>query len=155
MGGYCCKSRKSNDVKNLAKVDFWPTWPLQYSVTPIRSSLVVLVQTMWSLISPRAKRISGPEKISIATQEGLLQQYPGAKQISRRKVATSVFDPTATSPLRHPGYAQALIHALAPSKEIRIVAEPGSTEAANGEAWIERQSDLCGSTRLIEQPELR
>jgi hypothetical protein len=31
-------------VKNLAKVDFWPTRPLQYSVTPIRSSLVVLVR---------------------------------------------------------------------------------------------------------------
>jgi len=67
----------------------------------------------------------------------------------------SASDPTATSPLRHPGHAQALIHALAPSKEIRIVAEPDSTEAANGEAWIERQPGLCGSTRLIEQPELR
>ena len=70
-------------------------------------------------------------------------------------VSFSGFDPTATSPLRHPGHAQALIHAFAPSKEIRIVAEPDSTEAANGEAWIERQSGLCGSTRLIEQPELR
>jgi hypothetical protein len=44
LADICCKSRKSNDVKNLAKVDFWPTWPLQYSVTPIRSSLVVLVR---------------------------------------------------------------------------------------------------------------
>jgi hypothetical protein len=60
-----------------------------------------------------------------------------------------------TLSLRHPGHAHALIHAFAPSKEIRIVAEPDSTEAANGEAWIERQSGLCGNTRLIEQPELR
>ena len=30
-----------------------------------------------------------------------------------------------------------------------------STEAANGEARIEPQSGLCGSTRLIQQPELR
>ena len=62
----------------------------------------------------------------------------GVERPCRAGGGTSGFDPTATSPLRHPGHAQALIHALAPSKEIRIVAEPGSTEAANGEAWIER-----------------
>src|SRR5439155_17334249 len=37
-------------------------------------------ETMWSLISPRAKRISGPEKMSIVTPKSLLQQY-------RRKAA--------------------------------------------------------------------
>src|SRR5258708_7424153 len=58
---YCCKSRKSNDTENLAKADFWPAPPLQYSAALVGSSVVVLCKTMWSHISPRAKRISGPE----------------------------------------------------------------------------------------------
>src|SRR5712691_6787602 len=38
MGGYCCKSRKSNNPKNLAKVDLW-TSPLlrRFSAPPRRS----------------------------------------------------------------------------------------------------------------------
>src|SRR4030095_9638455 len=34
-GRYCCKSRKSNDAKNLANVDFWTSLPLQCSVAPL------------------------------------------------------------------------------------------------------------------------
>ena len=56
-GRYCCKSRKSNCSENLAKVDFWTFLPLQGSVVPLRRSVVV-----FPLVSPRAKRISGPEK---------------------------------------------------------------------------------------------
>jgi hypothetical protein len=72
----CCKSRKSNDVKNLAKVDFWPTWPPQYSVTPIRSSLVVLVQNDVVPHIASSETHQWSCKISIATQKSLLQQYP-------------------------------------------------------------------------------
>src|ERR1700679_1496837 len=42
---YCCKSRKSKDDENLANVDFLPTPPLQYSVAPIRSSVIVFARS--------------------------------------------------------------------------------------------------------------
>src|SRR6204780_2678442 len=41
----CCKSRKSKDDENLANVDFLPTPPLQYSVAPIRSSVIVFARS--------------------------------------------------------------------------------------------------------------
>ena len=37
---YCCKSRKSNDAQNLAKVDFHKSLSLQRSIAPIRGSVV-------------------------------------------------------------------------------------------------------------------
>ena len=49
LGGYCCKSRKSNDAENLAKVDFLTALPLQSSVAPIRRSVVGFV---WSDVVP-------------------------------------------------------------------------------------------------------
>jgi hypothetical protein len=56
---YCCKSRKSDNTKNLAKVDFWISLPLSRSVAPWEGPWSILGETMWSLTSPRAKRISG------------------------------------------------------------------------------------------------
>jgi hypothetical protein len=41
LGRYCRKSRKSNDAKNLANVDFWTTPPLRCSLVSIRRSVVV------------------------------------------------------------------------------------------------------------------
>jgi len=41
--GYCCKTRKPSDAENLANVDFYPTPPQQYSLTPIRSFVIVFV----------------------------------------------------------------------------------------------------------------
>jgi len=40
VGRYCCKSRKSNDPKNLAKVDFWTCLPLPRYSVPLRRSVV-------------------------------------------------------------------------------------------------------------------
>ena len=36
---------------------------------------LILAKTMWSLTSPRAKRISGPRKFRWSAQKRLLQQY--------------------------------------------------------------------------------
>ena len=41
FGRFCCKSRKSNDSKNLAKVDFQTTLMLKGAVVPIGRSVVV------------------------------------------------------------------------------------------------------------------
>src|SRR5438309_11858263 len=42
----CCrKSRKSNDAKNLANVDFWTTPPLRCSLVSIRRSVVVFLRS--------------------------------------------------------------------------------------------------------------
>jgi hypothetical protein len=38
--GYCCKSRKSNDPKNLAKVDLWTSQLLRRFSTPPRRSVI-------------------------------------------------------------------------------------------------------------------
>ena len=134
-GGYCCKSRKSNDVKSLAKVDFWPTWPLQYSVTPIRSSLVVLVQTMWSLISPRAKRISGPEKFRSPPKKAFCNSIP---EQSRHPAARSRLPfltqlrhhPSGTPAMRRPSYmrsrpARKFGLSLNPAARKRRTVKPG------------------------------
>src|SRR5437764_5955365 len=44
--GRCCrKSRKSNDAKNLANVDFWTTPPLRCSLVSIRRSVVVFLRS--------------------------------------------------------------------------------------------------------------
>jgi hypothetical protein len=58
---YCCKNRKSISSKNLAKVDFGlfrccVAFQLHWG-----GPWSILDQTMWSLILPRAKRISSPE----------------------------------------------------------------------------------------------
>jgi hypothetical protein len=64
---------------------------------------------MWSLTSPPADRISGPEKFCSSARKGffnsigtfrtcrdsLTMSAHGAKQTSRRKAGTSVFDTTA------------------------------------------------------------
>jgi hypothetical protein len=58
-GRYCCKSRKSSDPENLAKVDLWTFPPLRRFSTPLRGAWSILDETIWSLTSPRVKRISG------------------------------------------------------------------------------------------------
>jgi hypothetical protein len=39
-GRYCCKSRKSNNPKNLAKVDFWTSLLLRRFTRPLRRSVI-------------------------------------------------------------------------------------------------------------------
>src|SRR5689334_18542746 len=54
----CCKSRKSNNPKNLAKVDLCASLlPRGFSV-PLRRSVIDFDETIWSLTSRRVKRIS-------------------------------------------------------------------------------------------------
>src|SRR4030088_2335872 len=36
----CCKSRKSNNPKNLAKVDLWASLRLRRSLAPLRRSVI-------------------------------------------------------------------------------------------------------------------
>src|SRR6476660_2089724 len=45
LGRCCRKSRKSNDAKNLANVDFWTTEPLRCSLMSIRRSVVVFLRS--------------------------------------------------------------------------------------------------------------
>ena len=40
LGRYCCKSRKSNDPKNLAQVDLWTSLLLRRFSTPLRRSVI-------------------------------------------------------------------------------------------------------------------
>ena len=40
LGRYCCKSRKSSDPENLAKVDLWTSLPLRRFSTPLRRSVI-------------------------------------------------------------------------------------------------------------------
>ena len=40
MGRYCCKSRKSNNRKNLAKIDLWTGWFKEVHVKDIDSHSV-------------------------------------------------------------------------------------------------------------------
>jgi hypothetical protein len=40
VGGYCCKSRKSNNPKNLAKVDLWASLRLLRSLAPLRRFVI-------------------------------------------------------------------------------------------------------------------
>ena len=44
-GRFCCKSRKPNDYKNLAKVDFQATPTLQSVVALIRRSVVIFLRS--------------------------------------------------------------------------------------------------------------
>jgi hypothetical protein len=52
----------SNDAENLANVDFLPTPPLQYSVAPIRSSVIVFARNDVGPSYPRAPKASAAPK---------------------------------------------------------------------------------------------
>ena len=67
----------------------------------------------------------------------------------------SGFDPSRTSAIGHPGQPHALIDALTLGEVTRIVAVWVSAEATNGEIWLERQSGLRYSARLIQLPDNR
>jgi hypothetical protein len=59
----------------------------------------------------------------------------------RRMLKVSCCGRGSDLPLRHPGQAHALTLTFATGEEGRIVAPcVGGTQAADGEAWIERQS---------------
>ena len=58
-GRYCCKSRKSNNPKNLAKVDLWDFSAAASLQRHCGGPRLILDETIWSLTSPLVKRISG------------------------------------------------------------------------------------------------
>jgi hypothetical protein len=62
LGRFCCKNRKSNEARNLASVDFFPTPLLHGAMAPLRKSMVALSEAMRSLTSTCAKRSSGSKK---------------------------------------------------------------------------------------------
>src|SRR5882724_4632371 len=66
---YCCRSRKSDDAENLAKIDSELSLRLQPSLAPYEGRWSCFCETMWSLTSPRAKRISGPKKFRSSPQK--------------------------------------------------------------------------------------
>jgi hypothetical protein len=72
--------------------------PPQYSVAPIRSSVVVLCETMWSLISPCAKRIRGPEKFLSSPQKDFCNNI-GTKRTCRACLTMSTSGEDRTSRL--------------------------------------------------------
>ena len=71
VGRYCCKSRKSDDTENLAKVDFLTSLSLQGSTGRYEGSWSILRGTMWSLMLPRTKRISGPKNFRSSDEKDL------------------------------------------------------------------------------------
>src|SRR6185312_8324545 len=74
-GRYCCKSRKSNNPKNLAKVDFWTSLlPCRFSA-PLRRSLIDFGST--DMVSHVVARKAHQRllEFSFVTPKRLLQQY--------------------------------------------------------------------------------
>src|SRR5215208_6234448 len=58
-GRYCCKSRKSNNPKTLAKVDLPTSLLLDRFQRHYGGPWSILDETIWPLTSPPVKRISG------------------------------------------------------------------------------------------------
>src|SRR5882672_7247935 len=78
----CCrKSRKSNEAKNLANVDFRTIPPLRCSVAPIRRSVVAFLR------SEVVPHVAAPEthqqlwKISFVSAKRLFRQYRSNSEV--------------------------------------------------------------------------
>src|ERR1700686_1264205 len=75
IGRYCCKSRKSNNPKNLAKVDLWTSLPLRRFSTPLRRSMIDFrLNDMVPHVAARKTHRRSLE-FSFNTPKRLLQQY--------------------------------------------------------------------------------
>src|ERR1700730_12736810 len=92
-GGYCCKSRKLLSPKNLAKVDLWAFWSCVAFQSHQEGPWSILYETIWSLTSPRLRRISG------------------SKNSSPRKDS---FNPPRNADIR-PNHSVGLVHGVAPA----------------------------------------
>jgi hypothetical protein len=95
--GYCSKSRKSDNPKNLAKVDLWASLLLRRFSTPLRRSVIDLDETIWSLTSSRVKRISGSKNFRSPPQKRLLQRYRGYDGRAVQAGTLPFWDPKQTS----------------------------------------------------------
>ena len=79
--GYCSKSRKSDNPKNLAKVDLWVSLLLRRFSTPLRRSVIDLDETIWSLTSSRVKRISGSKNFRSPPQKDFCNNIEGTTDV--------------------------------------------------------------------------
>ena len=80
-GGYCCKRRKSNNPKNLAKVDLWTSLLPRCFSTPLRRSVVDFEPIdMVPRVAAR-KAHQRLQEFSLATPKRLLQQYRGQSRL--------------------------------------------------------------------------
>ena len=68
----CCKSRKSNNPKNLAKVELWTSLLLRRFSAPLRRSVIDL----YAPASLRAKRISGSKNFRSSSQKNFSTLSP-------------------------------------------------------------------------------
>ena len=97
-GRYCRKSRKSNEAKNLANVDFWTTPPLRCSVAPIRRSVVAFLR------SEVVPHVAAPEthqqlwKISFVSPKRLFRQYRSKPEKLKASKCFPLFTQQRTSP---------------------------------------------------------
>ena len=89
-GRYCCKSRKSNNPKNLAKVDLWTFLLLRRFSALLRRSVSGLDETIWSLTSPRVNRISGSKNFRSTPQKDFFNTI-GTFETCRRLPRMSVY----------------------------------------------------------------
>ena len=69
VGRYCCKSRKSNNPKDLAKVDIWTSLLLRRSSALLRRSVIDFGRNDMVPHVPHVKRVSGSKKVRSSPQE--------------------------------------------------------------------------------------
>src|SRR3954449_2058976 len=92
LGRYCCKSRKSNDPKNLAEVDLCATPLLLRSSMPLRSSVINFGCSDMVPHIPTGKTHQRLQDFSFDSPKRLLQQYlPGSDKQSGTGNRSSYF----------------------------------------------------------------
>jgi hypothetical protein len=69
LGRYCCKSPKSDDTENFAKIDFRLLCRRNALWRRYEGPWSILGETMWSLTSPHTKRISGPKNFRSSAEK--------------------------------------------------------------------------------------
>jgi hypothetical protein len=89
VGRLCCKSRKSNNPKNLAKADPWTSLRLRSFSSRQEGPWSILDEAIWSLTSPRVKRISGSKNFRSTPQKDFCNNI-GTEQTFRSILVISV-----------------------------------------------------------------
>jgi hypothetical protein len=79
---YCCKSRKSSNPKNFAKVDLWTSLLLRRFSTPLRRSVIDFGENDKAPHVDTLKTHQRLQEFSFATPKRLLQQNLPIRDIS-------------------------------------------------------------------------
>src|SRR5260370_36323691 len=82
MGRCCRKSRKSNEAKNLANVDFRTIPPLRCSVAPIRRSVVAFLRSEVVPHVPAPETHQQLWKISFVCPKRLFRQHRSKSEVA-------------------------------------------------------------------------